>query len=467
MKRKKFVKDETARIPFSVIGVFLILGSSFTSVYVTNLETQKAVEIASTIDFNEIDNLIRYVEADISTAMNIAGIKGLKKIGEEPVITCAGGDPDTVNMNRVKKTIMDELNIYLTSHYYYDEYKNGDYVINIIIPTGETYPIISEDEITFTERKMELSRYTIDLIGPSPTKKNPVYWVAEVPISIEIETVNETGKGQVILEKDIKISSILTARYLLLKALVDEYHSEISGCPSSLWTFTTIIANLYSLIRGYKHNKNSKPLNIVDNVHLAPVVNSGLLLQQGFVFGSVDPLSLVDLVIETSKALKNKNDPVTNDMKQQIFSGIGENSFEVDTNSFSKNTANLQSGEPENAKIDDNLEINISEFAERILFDITSVDLKFYNSTKIPNWISDSVIFTGKTGDQIQDEISDKVTAQANNGYTLQQTIKHLKENVSTRDKIKEITAQVYTADMFSKITKRDKTYDYGKPGPH
>ena len=53
---QRFLHDDHARIPFSVIGVFLILGSSFTTVYISQLEMQKASEIAGTIDFNEIEN---------------------------------------------------------------------------------------------------------------------------------------------------------------------------------------------------------------------------------------------------------------------------------------------------------------------------------------------------------------------------------------------------------------------------
>ena len=70
----RFLADDWARIPFSVLGVFLILGSSVTTVYVTQLELQKASEITSTIDFNEVEHLIKYAEADMATALNIAGM---------------------------------------------------------------------------------------------------------------------------------------------------------------------------------------------------------------------------------------------------------------------------------------------------------------------------------------------------------------------------------------------------------
>jgi len=41
-----------ARIPFSVIGIFLLLGSSVTTVYIARLEYQEAVEIVRSLDYN-------------------------------------------------------------------------------------------------------------------------------------------------------------------------------------------------------------------------------------------------------------------------------------------------------------------------------------------------------------------------------------------------------------------------------
>jgi hypothetical protein len=69
-----FFADERARIPFSVIGVFLIIGSTFTTVYVTKLEQEKSLELVSTLDMNEVEHILRYAEADIARILNYAGM---------------------------------------------------------------------------------------------------------------------------------------------------------------------------------------------------------------------------------------------------------------------------------------------------------------------------------------------------------------------------------------------------------
>jgi len=49
-----------------------------TTVYIAKLETEKTIELSDTVDFNEVENLLRLAEADMTTALNIAGLKGLK-----------------------------------------------------------------------------------------------------------------------------------------------------------------------------------------------------------------------------------------------------------------------------------------------------------------------------------------------------------------------------------------------------
>ena len=91
MIQRKFLSDQHARIPFSIIGVFLLLGSSVTAVYITRLELEKSKEIARSLDINEIENLLYYFEADLTNALNLAGMKALKEIGKHPVITSSIG----------------------------------------------------------------------------------------------------------------------------------------------------------------------------------------------------------------------------------------------------------------------------------------------------------------------------------------------------------------------------------------
>ena len=84
--RKGFVADERARIPFSVIGIFLIIGSSFTTVYVANLETENSFKIANSINSSEIESCFRYFEADLARIINYAAGEAFEEIGKNTAI---------------------------------------------------------------------------------------------------------------------------------------------------------------------------------------------------------------------------------------------------------------------------------------------------------------------------------------------------------------------------------------------
>ena len=371
---KQFLCDDHARIPFSVIGVFLILGSSFTTVYVSQLEQETAFEVASTLDFNEVENLIRYAEADIATALNIAGMKGLKEIGKNPVISVIatpeyGSSADEVNQNRVREYIMKELNIYLTSHYFYDSFNDGRYAINVVIPDGETYPITDMEDISFSTLVMKFTRPTNDIplidgiLGPDGDPDHDTYWTAELPILTEVRKLNNaTGESEFVTTRTLNTSSIITSRYPLLKCLVEEYNHTINGTFTPLWTFTTILANIYSLARGYKHYSSGKPLNVVDNKHLALIANGGLLLEQSLVFSSVDPLALVDFGINTVKTLKNKDqNPLSG------FNGMDLEGFKFNPGDLSKGSANFDAGDDENTTIFQKLQRWFSIMSQQLL----------------------------------------------------------------------------------------------------
>ena len=451
--RKNFLKDDHAHIPFSVIGVFLLIGSSVTAAYVSQLELDKADEISSTIDFNEIENLMRYAEADIATALNIAGMKGLKEVGKKPVIIPEDRSSDAyeVNCNRVKSIIMDELNIYLASNYLCESFNDGRYAINVVISNGEDLPIVSRDDICFKDLKMDLNRFTLPLIGPDAEKSHCTYLVADVLIDIEIKELDSKSNGKTVTTREINVSSVITSRYPLLKSLVDEYNETINGI-GPLWAFTTVLSNVYSLARGYKHYSSGKPLNVVDNKHLAPLINGGLLFEEGLVFGSVDPLSLVDFSIESGKALKNSDEQSSTD----VFNGMEGDEFTVHTDDFSKGTANVDAGDDENTSIDDSPHINISEIAQGVLYDYNSVILNFVDSSN--NFIQIELI--NASGEDIGSTVEEYI----NNGYSFINIEKGgMLQNQTTLDKINDIISTVYSAEMKTDV-KRDSnpTVAYG-----
>jgi len=445
---KHFLKDDNARIPFAVIGIFLLLGSSFTTVYVAKLEQDKSFEITSTIDFNGVENLIHFAEADIATAINLAGTKALKSLGEEPVIipysgVDFGSTADEVNNNRIKNMVIDELNVYLTSTYLYDSFNDGKYAINVVIPDLVDYPLVSRENIFVDSLDMEIKRgFAIPVIGPSENLVDQLgYYVVSVPINFEI---NRLDDGEVVGFRTINASTVVTSRYLLLKALVDNYHDILDGGFKPLWTLATALSNVYSLARGYKHYSSGEPLNVVDNRHLALIVNGGLLLEQGLVFSSVDPLGVVEFAKKVWQALKKTSGDQTS---ASIFNDMDDEGFDFDPSKFSEGTANVDAGDDINTTIDSCPNLDVSEIAERILYDIDSVTLIFRNPETGLS-LNKDVDF----GDDVENVIKNTVEDMAEQGFVWNGTIKHLLVNHSTADKIDDTISETYTADMYTSI---------------
>jgi hypothetical protein len=422
-------------------------------VYISRLELQKSQEIARSLDFNEIENLLYYVEADLITALNIAGMKGFKEIGKNPIIKPSEGTAEEVNQYRVKEIIKDELNVYLTGHYLYNMFSDGRYAINVVLQNES--PILFAENITLESFAMQLKRQTIPFIGPRETVNHSTYWVASVPLTIEIRTLNDNTLDMV-TTRTIVVSSILTSRYPLLESLVNEYNQTINGTFSSLWTFTTVFSNLYSLVRGFKHYRCGKPLNVVDNHHLAVMVNSGLLLEQGLVFGSVDPLGLVELARKTKQALKQTPQDALSTFNQEM----GGKGYAVNTENLSEGSANVDAGSPINESIDQCPSLNLSEIAERVLYNITSVTLHFENEEG--EFHEELIVFDG----DIQGKIDDVVQRWANQSFFLTKITKHLIVNTTTLNELQTIISEIYHDTMSTKVADRHVAIElWGDPG--
>ncbi len=460
MKRiRPVICDNRARIPFSVIGIFLLIGSTFTTVYVVKLEQEKSAEIASTMDLNKVENLIRFAEADIETAINLAGMKALKNLGREPVITPYmdtgfGDTADEINKNRIRCILMDELNVYLTSNYLYDVFNDGEYAMNVVLQVGDEYPLISRDNLDVNIIEMDIKRvFAIPIIGPSETLEDqPSYYMVNVPIDFQIKRLN--SDDVVLALRTVNASSIITSRHLILKSLMDDYYNTIDGGLKPLWTITTALSNVYSLIRGYKHFSSGKPLNVVDNKHLALILNGGLLLEQGLVFSSVDPLGVVEFAKKTGQTLKKTSGDQT---LTDIFNDMESDGFDFDTGEFSEGSANVDAGDDINESIDDCPHVDISEIAERILYDVDSVTLVFRKPSS-GVWSNITIDMT----DDMQDVLNDVVKNMIAQGYIWNSTLKQLVVNLTTVDSISSIISEAYKSEMSTSVDRVGGT-DLGK----
>jgi hypothetical protein len=411
-------------------------------VYISRLELEKSKEIARSLDVNEIENLLYYFEADLTNALNLAGMKAFKEVGKHPVIISSLGTSQEINQYRIKAIIKEELSVYLTGHYLYNMFSDGHYAINVVLQ-NETLDL-SIKNISFEPCSMQLERFSIPLIGPLKTMNYSTYLVVSFPLRIEIRQLKQYDWNLLTI-RTIGISSILTSRYPLLECLMNEYNRTINGTFSSLWTYTTMFSNLYSLLRGFKHFRCGRPLNVVDNRHLSVILNSGLLLEQGLVFGSVDPLGLVDLAREIKKTLKQMPSDALTTFNDEM-EGEG---YPVEAENLSKGSANADAGLPINESIDISASVNLSEIAERILYTIDSASFHFENGKG--EFYDESILFDS----DVQSRINEVIQHQANQSFYITEVTKHLSMNATTLQFLETLISEMYRDTMSTKVLDR------------
>ncbi len=451
--KQRIISDQHARIPFSLIGVFILLGSSVTAVYISRLELEKSKEIARSLDVNEIEDLLYSFEADLTNALNLAGLKALKEIGKHPVIQSSLGTSGQINQYRLKAIIKEELNIYLTGHFLYNIFSDGQYAINILLE-NET-AILSSKNISVEPLVMRLQRYSIPSIGPLQTQNYSTYLVVSIPLHIEIRQLKQHDWVP-LTTRTIVVSSILTSRYPLLECLMNEYNTSINSTFSPFWAYTTVLSNIYSLYRGFKHFRMGRPLNVMDNRHLSLILNSGLLLEQGLLFGSVDPLGLVDLAREIHQTMRQ----LPSDRLTTFNEEMEGEEYPFEAENLSKGSANADAGSPVNETITISPSINLSDIAERILYTISSAIFHFENEDgDVHNEI---LQFEG----DVQAKVNELVQHQANQSFYLTSLTKHLSTNTTTQDRLKTLISDLYHDTMSTMVQDRFVVSElWGDPG--
>ena len=454
MRTSGFFRDDRARIPFSVLGVFLLLGSGIATVFLSQIEYKKSQEISRSLEYNDIDFLLSSFEANVADALNIAGMKALLEVGKKPVIVSSLGPADEINHYRMKGIIRNELIIYLTNHYVDNVFSDGRYAINIILENNTLN--LSLQDINIEDLTLELKRFSLPLFGPRETQNFSTYVIASVRLPIEILLLHGSS-WEMLTKQEVSISCLVTSRYQLLQSLMDEFHQTLNGTFSSFWGFTTAFVNLYSLVRGFKHYQCGKPLNVMDNQHLSLIINSGILLSEACVFGSVDPLGLIDLAQQTRTALQQS--PVD---RLSIFNTEMDGSgYELSTGNLTRGTANVDAQDPINDSIDEVLSINLTDIAEKVLYNLTSVTLHFENDIGA---IHEELLLVD---DDFYTNMTKVICYWVNQSYALRHLTKQMVKNMTSFQRISELCAEIYRASYSSMVVDRQMINETASnPGP-
>ncbi|MFA4957727.1 MAG: hypothetical protein WC556_12230 [Candidatus Methanoperedens sp.] len=338
VNKSSFLLNDSARVPFAVIGIFLVILSTIVSLNLTRMDIKMAKTMSSGTEISAPDQALSYAQADLARALNYAAMDALKKLGETPVIkpnitseyyNGTGGDPSKFNANRARAMTLHTFDIYMATNYNNDAFVYGGYSVNVD-PPG------SWDTITFKPVKMKLNR-TIrpPLMEPGDNDGYETYWKISMPVRIHI---NDLDMKTELLSQNITVETLITSRYPLLRDLTDEFSERVNS-TNAVMTETTAFAMAYTWGRGYMQYGKGTPLNIVNNSHMALITNGALLLDQGFVFNSVDPMSLVEYANQTALTLSGKK-------KAYEDIALDNNSLKVDP----KEDAYNSTDDPDKAK---------------------------------------------------------------------------------------------------------------------
>ncbi|MFZ2497950.1 DUF7286 family protein [Methanosarcina sp.] len=85
-----FCRDTAAYIPYAVIGIFIVLAATFTSVYLLKMDSEVAETIYTTGRSDPGQTAINLAESDLARCLNYAGMEALEWQGEHPVILPEG-----------------------------------------------------------------------------------------------------------------------------------------------------------------------------------------------------------------------------------------------------------------------------------------------------------------------------------------------------------------------------------------
>ena len=207
-----FLNDESARVPFAIIGVLLILISTVVSINLTRLDVNMAKTMSSSLEVGAADEAMKYAGADLARAMNYAGMEAMKQIGETPVITPdknseyyngTNGDPDEFNKNWARAIINNTLNQFIDSNYMYDTFVNNMFSVNV-------ENLDSWQDITITQVNMSLE----DRVKPpllEPASSYITYWKISVPLRVHL---TDMRTGSELLNKELIMETVVTSRYL-------------------------------------------------------------------------------------------------------------------------------------------------------------------------------------------------------------------------------------------------------------
>ncbi|MBC7081226.1 MAG: hypothetical protein H5T44_03160 [Thermoplasmatales archaeon] len=432
--------DNKGRIPFSLLGVFLLLGAIFTSSIISNLQKEYSSRHVESLESSSLKYALLNFEQEMVRILRYAGLEAMKVLGENPVFYLpkddekidyelarkyGGSDPYfesldkekimKYNKNWVRDLINNTLSEYLEEMFKNDKYKVGDYAINVI--EKPSYENIRLDDI-----RMKLDR-NVEFLGVND-KEYTIYWKTIVDgMKIEIHDLEKDKK----YEKELSISAIIPSRLPLLMELSIDYENNLTGEFKPLMTFVTVMGEGITEIRALLQYGGGGINNIVSNRWLIPITNLGMVIIQFLIFNSVDIVSVLKTTVNLGKLFLDDSFSFDEPLVEDFFKDFCEFDKEkVYNEGISEIKKNEQKIENDDKKINPVLKIAQELLYERIyVYNLSTGE--FNNKTEYKGY-----------------EFEEKGKKYLFIGISLNTTVK----NPATLEKINETVENVYRVNL-------------------
>ncbi len=441
MKSSVFKKDESARVSFAVIGVFLILGSSVTSVYISMYDNKSFDHITWKNNQQHIQNIIGTIRTDLSQIINTAGITALQYISSHPIILPSDrfNSAEEANMYRLKQKIAETLTNYVHCNYERYSFRQNSYVIQINLSKLKEKKFSSKD-IKLTPIKMQLQRsFSIPFLGPEQRQNLPVYYKVSCNIPLTIQDTGIYNKMNA-TSMSLTIETVITSRFNLLNHLLNSFNSSLNGF-GPFWKTITLITNVYSMARGYQHYQSGKPLNVVDNKHLELLTNLLLLFEESLTFNGIEPNLLLGSVKQATKMFSHKKTTNTS-----IMNSFLTNEWKIPFSEFQYITE--ENSKEKHKTVHHQQLINISDIASSILWKISSAQLTFIDE----NGNEHDVTYRYNSEQTLEETIQ----KYSDKGWQLTDTTKGTKKkNQTTANTIHNVSSSVYSAVYYTQVNRK------------
>lgn len=441
MNRRTLLTNDTARISFAIIGIFLILGSSATSVYIQLNIQEREDDVTWNADQDQIESLLSMARIDLTQIVNQAGTNALQYIGNHPVIIAENtfSSAQLCNEHRLKNEISTVLSNYLLCNYVDSSICSLGNLKLTIDPSIFPNQRIAQDAINLSSFSMQLDRpLSVLLFGPEQQQNIPVYYHVSIDVPIIISSANEQKEP---ISMTLSLSTILTTRYLALQELISSFNESLNGF-GPFWRTFTLLTNIYSMARGYRHYQTSLPQNIVDNHHLELLTNIVLLFEETLTFGGIDP----QLLFETISHSKNifSNQEVTNITTTNSLSS----NWIIPFSDLQQPFAEESSDSEQSSEIQI---VNISDIASAILWNKKSIDLYFLDNSQNDH----HVIYEYTSSKTLNETIQEYLDL----GWTLKDSSMELfVQNQTTLQTMQTICEHVYSAEFYTSVHRNGPT---------